>query len=415
MREFAVVDLETTGVFPKVDRIIEIAAVRADERGKVHEEYTTLINPQRDLEPTHVHGITAAQVLNAPEFQEVVGDVLTLLKGAVFVAHNAAFDARFLRAELSRSGHELPELPTVCTMRLARKADPEIPGRSLRVLCEHFNVSYPQAHCAVHDVRATAELLFRCLKELEDPIDALLASGVESNESSWPSLPRSGRAYPRAVATTELQLQPSYITRLLDRLPATIASDEELEEYLSVLDRVLEDRRITADEAEELLTLAYELGILREQALAAHKAYMRQLVRAAFRDGVITESERRDLDDVRRLLNVSERDCRSIESEVTAEKAESSRVDVHDFEGKSVCFTGTLTCRRNGERITRDVAERVAQENGMEVRKSVTKDLDYLVAADPDSMSAKARNARKFGVRIVAEPVFFQMLGVDLE
>ena len=66
----------------------------------------------------------------------------------------------------------------------------------------------------------------------------------------------------------------------------------------------------------------------------------------------------------------------------------------------------------DGVPISRQLAERFASERGMLVEKNVTKCLDYLVLADPESMSTKARKARQYGIRILAEPVFWKMLQV---
>ena len=75
--EFAVVDVETTGLFPEQhDRIIEIAVVRIDQSGKTLTEYATLVNPLRDIGPSYLHGITSRDVTNAPEFSEIAGDAL---------------------------------------------------------------------------------------------------------------------------------------------------------------------------------------------------------------------------------------------------------------------------------------------------------------------------------------------------
>ena len=82
---FAVVDIETTGFSPLVgDRIIELGIVRVDGDGSTVDEYVTLVNPLRDIGPTHVHGITQEDVEHAPLFTEVVGDVLARLAGVIF-------------------------------------------------------------------------------------------------------------------------------------------------------------------------------------------------------------------------------------------------------------------------------------------------------------------------------------------
>ena len=90
--DFAVVDVETTGLFPNAhDRIVEIAIFRIDQTGNVKSEYSTLVNPLRDMGPLHIHGVTARHVKAAPIFPDIVGDIVPLLRGAVFVAHNVFF------------------------------------------------------------------------------------------------------------------------------------------------------------------------------------------------------------------------------------------------------------------------------------------------------------------------------------
>ena len=72
-------------------------------------------------------------------------------------------------------------------------------------------------------------------------------------------------------------------------------------------------------------------------------------------------------------------------------------------------------CLLDGEPIARSLAQKLAEQRGMVIRERVTKDLDYLVVADPDTMSGKAKQARKYGVRILAELPFWQKLGVAVD
>src|SRR3970040_13205 len=134
---FAVVDVETTGLYPKAnDRVVEVAVVQLSPAGTGLDEYATLINPGRDLGPTHIHKIAARDILGAPRFQEVAGDVLTRLRSAVVVGHNVRFDISFIAAECARIGCQLPEVPTICTLRLASELDLPLPSRRLEHCCE---------------------------------------------------------------------------------------------------------------------------------------------------------------------------------------------------------------------------------------------------------------------------------------
>lgn len=117
----AVIDVETTGLFPyRHDRVVEIAAVILDERGAVEREFASLVNPERDIGPSSIHGLSSSDVVPAPRFAEIVGELLETMAGAVAIAaHNARFDRLFLQRELERIGADLPEMFMICTMELS--------------------------------------------------------------------------------------------------------------------------------------------------------------------------------------------------------------------------------------------------------------------------------------------------------
>ncbi|GAA4590349.1 hypothetical protein GCM10023194_46890 [Planotetraspora phitsanulokensis] len=86
---YAVIDVETTGLRPSWHRMVEVGIVHLDPAGEITGEWTTLVNPERDLGPRHIHGITAADIRHAPTFGEIAGAVATLLRGRIVNAHNA--------------------------------------------------------------------------------------------------------------------------------------------------------------------------------------------------------------------------------------------------------------------------------------------------------------------------------------
>jgi len=122
--DYVVVDLETTGgsAFGG-HRITEVAAVRMRGDGTLVEEYSTLVNPDRPIPPfiTRLTRITPAMAAQAPRFGEVAEEVRRVVSGAVFVAHNAPFDWRFLSTELEWALGEPLRGRVICTVRLARK------------------------------------------------------------------------------------------------------------------------------------------------------------------------------------------------------------------------------------------------------------------------------------------------------
>ena len=375
--------------------------------------------------PTYLHGISAKDVINAPVFGEVAGDILARLSGAIFVAHNVHFDFNFVQSEINRLGLSLPETSQLCTMQLAMEVAPTIANRACETCCAHFGIPLDYAHSAYHDARATAQLLTKCLNRIKQRGGKSLADiGIQSvpmERNHWPQLSPSGKSYTRKHSATLLTTEVSYIAQLVSSLPAKAETRAELQQYYALLDRVLEDRRITSDEADALFELANELGMSKRQALDLHHQYMTDLIHVALSDKIITESEQKDLDEVRSLLSIPEEEFQKLLSKARyeSEKAGINRGLIsalqEEVSGKTICFTGELTCKVEGQQVSRSLAQRLATENGMIVQKNVTKKLDYLVAADPDSMSGKAKKARQYGIRIVAEPVFWRMLGVDIE
>jgi DNA polymerase III subunit epsilon len=167
--EYAIVDVETTGgSWAHGHRVTEIAAQRLRGDGTVLDEYRSLVNPERPI-PSYISAltnITREMVADAPRFRDVAGEVGRVLRGAVFVAHNASFDWRFVSAELEHAGAALTGR-TLCTVRLARKLVPEVRSRSLDSLTYFFDIPVAQRHRAYGDVVATAEVFRRLLSRLD--------------------------------------------------------------------------------------------------------------------------------------------------------------------------------------------------------------------------------------------------------
>lgn len=424
--QFSVVDVETTGLFPeRNDRIIEIAIVRIDFSGKVVEQYTTLVNPNRDLGPTHIHHISGAEIRGAPPFADVAGDVLARLAGTVFAGYFPHFDFRFLKSEVKRLGHDIPSVGLLCVNELARDVAPDLPGRKLEACCKYFGVPLADAHSALADAVATANLLHQCFNETSLNVPTLLGhldiGPFPSATDIWPGLKMNGKTYTRANAALATRAEPNYTAKLISSLPLVTKTDGNLNRYHALLDRVLEDRIITPEETGRLFRLALDEGISQERAVEAHHEYMRDLVLVALADNVITEKEEADLRHVSRLLSIPDEAFEDIllrardGSRGIPSLARAPIATERDILGLSVCFTGDFTCRIHGNLPRRDFAELTAKKKGMKVRKTVTKDLDILVAADPHSMSGKARKARLYNIRIVAEPVFWHWMDIDIE
>ena len=186
--------------------------------------------------------------------------------------------------------------------------------------------------------------------------------------------------------------------------------------YLELLDRALEDRRLTDTEAEVLAATAAEWGLAADSVQLAHGRYFDSVLLAAKADGVITELEHADLQLVASVLRLDPDIVqRRIDDAAPIEPPAGIAHPPTSLAGLSVCFTGALVGRIDDQLITRDQAQALAQQAGLIVKKNVSKGLDLLVVADPDSQSGKAKKAREFGTRVMAEAVFWSIIGVPVE
>jgi DNA polymerase-3 subunit epsilon len=167
---YAVVDVETTGTRAGADdRITEVAAVVV-RGGEVVQRFETLVNPERPIPPmiTALTHISWDMVKDAPRFGDICDELLDVLKGNVFVAHNAEFDWRFVSSEVARATGRRLEGRRLCTVRLARRVLPDLPSRRLDSLAHYYGVEIVDRHRALGDADATARILLRLLAEARD-------------------------------------------------------------------------------------------------------------------------------------------------------------------------------------------------------------------------------------------------------
>lgn len=158
------IDLETTGLNPKRDRIIEIGAIRV-EQGQIVEEFSTFVDPGRKLEEriTELTGIRDEDLADAPQLDEVFPQLLEFMGELPLLGHSILFDYSFLKkAAVDRK--ITFERSAVDTLQVARKYLPELPHRNLGYLCQYYEIPH-HAHRALEDAKAT-DRLFRKLAEL---------------------------------------------------------------------------------------------------------------------------------------------------------------------------------------------------------------------------------------------------------
>ena len=164
---YAVFDCETTGTTPGVDEIVSLAAVRLDAEGGEAAAFASLVRPSRPIpaEATAVHGISDKDVASAPRFARIAAELHELLKGAVFVAHNARFDLAMLQNAFAPAGIDYRPAAVACTLDALRLLEPLAENHRLESVCERRGIVLAGAHEALNDALATAALLGALLDE----------------------------------------------------------------------------------------------------------------------------------------------------------------------------------------------------------------------------------------------------------
>jgi DNA polymerase-3 subunit epsilon len=191
MGGYAVVDVEATGRSPWRHRVVEVAVVLLDGALRTERAFSTLVDPVGPVGPTHVHRIAQEDVVGAPRFREIAPHLLELLAGRVMVGHHVTCDQAFLEREFARIGVPLPDVPLLCTMRLARSHLPEAVGHGLAACVAAAGLGRYAAHTALGDARAAADLLRHYVRA-----DALTGAerGGPLREAALIPWPRLGRA-----------------------------------------------------------------------------------------------------------------------------------------------------------------------------------------------------------------------------
>jgi DNA polymerase-3 subunit epsilon len=160
---FAAFDLETTGLDPRRDRIVEIGAVKFDRQGLIG-RFSALINPgiPMPVEASRVNGITDALLKGKPYIDQVFPDFLRFIGDTVLAAHNAPFDAGFINEKLrADSGESLPNR-LVDTLAYARERFPGRNSYKLQNLAASLGIASGEVHRAEEDARICMEIFIRC-------------------------------------------------------------------------------------------------------------------------------------------------------------------------------------------------------------------------------------------------------------
>lgn len=160
---YVAIDLETTGLDPKRERIIEIGAVRVED-GEVTGQFSSFVNPRMELAPRIVEltGIEDSMLSGAPEIGEIIGEVLAFCGGLPLLGHHVIFDYSFLKRGAVNAGLSFERLG-FDTLKLSRRFMPEEEKKNLASACAYFGVEQEPAHRALGDA-VSAHRLYQTIR-----------------------------------------------------------------------------------------------------------------------------------------------------------------------------------------------------------------------------------------------------------
>ena len=214
---YVCIDLETTGLDPKRDKIIEIGAVKV-EQGKITGEWQTLVNPGRKLEERIVEltGIRDDELVGARTISEVLPELFAFLEERTLLGHSVLFDFSFLKKAAVNERLSF-ERQGIDTLKIARKYLQDLESRALGALCEHYEIPH-SAHRALEDARATTALYQKLWDEFYEKEER---EGEKSLFRPRPLVYKAKRDTPLTLA------QKEQLYKLLDRHKLVI--DYEIE------------------------------------------------------------------------------------------------------------------------------------------------------------------------------------------
>ena len=195
---FVAFDLETTGLYPDKDEIIEVAGVKftlEKQNGKLISrkigEYSSFVRPNMFIpkEATQINHITDAMVENAPPIKKVAADFLRFCGlSSVLVAHNAAFDTEFLAKAIKKNGMMVPQNPILDSIKITKKIMLEAPSHKLGELAKRLGnqiqlqVSSDKLHRALYDCEVLREVFCACLRKRFQEKDLTMDIAVKNVE-----------------------------------------------------------------------------------------------------------------------------------------------------------------------------------------------------------------------------------------
>lgn len=384
----SVVDVETTGLTPRNDRIIEISVVRIEPNKEPELILDTLINPLRPVAATEIHGITDDDVQDAPKFNEIAELLSKAISGSVVLAYNAYFDMRFLCSEFDGIGQSI-DPPYACLMYL-RPVLGFGARCTLKKACDHHQINWQPSHSAGSDAMAAA-----CLwpKYLDRMTELGLVTYEDLAKQKSYKFVKSFVCKPLPIPEIRKDSTVKLKTRSEIKLSSEITPDTKSDtiapsvqtarhEYWDTLKAVLSDLTVTRGEQALLDSKRSELGLAVEQVRSLHARIFAAAIISAIEDRWLDDREASALNRLHLCLHK----LGWAPGDLPAPK----RSSIKSLSSKTVVLTGTL------ETFGRSEITEKLEMLGAKVTKSVSNNTDLLIYGT--SPGSKFDRAKSLGI-----------------
>jgi DNA polymerase III subunit epsilon len=305
----AVLDFETTGLSPGIDRVVEVSVVRRDPDGHSETVLDTLVNPHRRMGATEIHGITDADVANAPGFKAIASDLAAAISGCVLAAYNVYFDMRFFAYEMSRAG--FPATPPYLCLMYLRPLLGLGAKCSLGEACRLHGVPYSESHMAADDAEAAANLMDRYMDVMHS--ENIQCFGDLSQRGSYKFLESFHQGflrYDRAEGTPSPKLfcsrkscSPHAVAPTPSQTLAASVPHNGIAAYWDALKASVVDLVIDEKEAANMRRIVAEYGLQREQVRMLHARVFAGVINQFIADQCLDDQESEKLKRLHQCLS----------------------------------------------------------------------------------------------------------------
>lgn len=300
-----VIDFETTGLSAGRDRVVEVSVVRVEPGEEPRLVLDTLVNPQRSVKATEVHGITDEDVVDAPLFADIADQMLEAISGSIVAAYNVYFDMRFLQDEMLRAGFPV-EVPHVCLMYMRPLLG--LGNRCpLGQACSQHSIPYEPKHHAYIDAYAAGRLVPLYIEEAQRNGIATYADLMSRGSYKFlrslglPLLSKDGGRRREGGAPKLVSRAAAFGHGEVPSPSAQVTAKEDegalsaMHQYQSAILAAVADRVIEEEEIMEVAALQKSLGLKAGQLRAVHASIFSSVLADAIDDDYLDSNEVEDL------------------------------------------------------------------------------------------------------------------------